>query len=50
MECYKAGIGAITLPVDVLEQMISHPGSQSACMQFDQDWRGAFGSKLSFQA
>ena len=46
----KLGIEAITLPVDVAAQMFAHPAVQPAVDQFDQDWKGAFGDKLSFES
>ena len=49
LACYKAGIESITLPLDVLAQTLGHPGSTAACAQFDSDWKGAFGDKLSYQ-
>jgi len=50
MEVMKLGIEAITLPVDVAAQMFAHPAVQPAVDQFDQDWKGAFGDKLSFES
>lgn len=50
MEVMKLGIGAITLPVDVAEQMIAHPAVQPAVDQFTQDWQAVFGNKRSFQS
>ena len=50
MEVMKLGVGAITLPVDVAEQMFSNPAIQPAVDQFTQDWQEVFGNKLSFQS
>jgi len=50
MAVIKLGIAAITLPVDVTEQMISHPAVQPAVDQFTRDWQGVFGDKQSFQS
>ena len=50
IEVMKLGVGAITLPVDVVAQMIAHPAVVPAVEQFDQDWQSAFGAKLSYQS
>ncbi len=46
----KLGIGAITLPVEVVERMFVHPNLEPAIEQFSMDWRAAFGSVLSFES
>lgn len=50
MEVMKLGIGAITLPTDVAAAMFAHPAVAPAVAQFDQDWKQAFASKLSFES
>jgi fructose-6-phosphate aldolase 1 len=45
----KLGVGAITLPVDVAMQMISHPAVGPAVDKFGQDWRDSFGAMLSYE-
>jgi fructose-6-phosphate aldolase 1 len=50
MDVMKLGIGAITLPVDVTAQLFAHPAVAPAVAQFDQDWKEAFGDKLSFES
>ena len=50
MDVMKLGVGAITLPVDVAAQMVSHPAVGPAVEQFNQDWQSAFGNKLSFES
>jgi len=49
MEVMKLGVGAITLPIDVALQMISHPAVDPAVEKFSQDWSGTFGTMLSFE-
>ena len=44
-----AGIESITLPIDVLEQMLNHPCTAPAASQFEIDWAGAFGDRLSYE-
>lgn len=50
MEVMKLGVEAITLPVDIVTQMISHPAVIPAINQFNQDWKGNFGPMLSFES
>lgn len=50
MDVLKLGVDAITLPVDVMAQMVSHPAVKPAVEQFNQDWRSTFGNKLSFES
>lgn len=50
MQVMALGIGAITLPVDIAEQMITNPVVQTAVDQFNQDWETVFGNKQSFQS
>ena len=49
MDVMKLGVGAITLPVDVAIQMISHPAVEPAVEKFTQDWQDTFGTMLSFE-
>lgn len=46
LDCMLAGCEAITLPVDIAEQMLISPVVQSAVEKFEQDWQGAFGTNL----
>lgn len=50
MSVMKLGVGAITLPIDVIEQMFSHPAVEPAVEQFSQDWQLAFPGKLSVES
>jgi hypothetical protein len=50
VDVLKVGVAAITLPVDVAAQMLTHPAVQPAVDQFTQDWQAVFGSKLSFES
>ncbi len=50
MDVMKLGVGAITIPVDVAIQMISHPAVNPAVEKFDQDWKETFGTILSFES
>lgn len=50
MAVMQCGIGAITLPPEIAEQMLEHPAVLAAVQQFSDDWRAVFGSKLSYQS
>lgn len=43
LDCLLAGCEAITLPLDVAQQMLNTPAVESAIAQFEQDWANAFG-------
>ncbi len=49
LEVLKLGVGAITLPVDVAEQMLFHPAVDSAINNFTLEWRDTFGTMLSYE-
>ncbi len=46
----KLGVGAITLPINVIEGLFSQPIVQPAVEQFEFDWQTAFGTKRSFES
>jgi fructose-6-phosphate aldolase 1 len=50
LDCLATGCGAITLPVDVIEQMVNFPAVQPAVEKFNTDWSAAFGDKLSYNS
>ncbi|EKA6604726.1 fructose-6-phosphate aldolase [Salmonella enterica] len=43
LDCLLAGCQAITLPLDVAQQMLNTPAVESAIEKFEQDWKNAFG-------
>ncbi len=49
LEVLKLGVGAITLPVDVAEQMLVQPVVDRAIDTFTQEWRDTFGTMLSYE-
>ena len=49
LEVLQAGVGAITLPVGIMGQMVSHPAIPLAVEQFNTDWQQVFGDKLAFE-
>jgi TalC/MipB family fructose-6-phosphate aldolase len=50
MEVLKLGVGAITIPADIAEQMLKHPAVPAAVTQFSREWHETFGTLLSFQS
>ena len=48
MQVMKLGVGAITLPVEVVEQMFIDQRVQAAVDQFSQDWQEVFSNKLPY--
>lgn len=50
LEVMKLGIGAITLPADIAEQMLVDPAVQPAVDQFTHDWKDVFGDRLSYES
>ncbi|HHZ71296.1 MAG TPA: fructose-6-phosphate aldolase [Methylococcaceae bacterium] len=46
----KLGVGAITLPVNVVEALFSPSIVQPAVERFDQDWQSAFGGQKSYES
>lgn len=45
LDCLLAGCQAITLPLDVAQQMIASPAVDAAVEKFAVDWEGAFGRR-----
>ena len=43
LACLLAGCQAVTLPVDVAEQLVTTPAVAAAVEKFEQDWLNAFG-------
>ena len=49
LEVLQVGIGAITLPVELVAQMFAHPAVPLAVEQFTADWQRAFAGQLAFE-
>ncbi len=47
LDCCWLACEAITLPLDVAQQMLSTPAVESAIEKFEQDWNNAFGNAES---
>ncbi|CBG87606.1 fructose-6-phosphate aldolase [Citrobacter rodentium] len=43
LDCLLTGCEAITLPLDVAQQMIAYPAVDAAVARFEHDWQSAFG-------
>jgi len=50
LDILQLGVASITLPVDIAQQMMTHPAVQPAVDQFSADWHDSFGSQLSFDS
>lgn len=44
LDCLLTGCQAITLPLDVAQQMLGTPAVESAIEKFEHDWQNAFGT------
>lgn len=50
LEVLQTGVGAVTLPVEIMEQLLFHPAVPSAIAQFNQDWHNSFAEQLAFES
>jgi fructose-6-phosphate aldolase 1 len=50
LEVLQAGVGAITLPVELVAQMFAHPAVPLVVEQFTADWQRAFAGQLAFES
>lgn len=48
-ELIKSGIDAVTVPIDVLEQMVEHPGTKIAVGEFCVNWIKAYNRNSLFE-
>lgn len=44
LDCLLAGCEAITLPLEIAQQILNTPAVESAIDRFEQDWKKAFGN------
>lgn len=44
LDCLLTGCQAITLPLEVAQQMLGTPAVEAAIVKFEQDWQNAFGT------
>lgn len=50
LDVLQTGVGAITLPIELMNQMLSHPAIPVAVEQFNHDWQRAFPNQLAFES
>ncbi len=50
LDVLQAGVGAVTLPIEVMEQMLNHTAVPVAVEQFHKDWQQVFDNKLAFES
>ena len=50
LEVLQIGVGAITLPVNIMEQMFTHPAVPLAIEKFNTDWQQVFDNQLAFES
>ena len=46
----QLGVMAVTLPIDITEQLLASPATDSAIDKFNHDWQAVFGACLSFNS
>ncbi|CAG1023382.1 partial Fructose-6-phosphate aldolase 1, partial [Patescibacteria group bacterium] len=49
LDVLQTGAGAITLPVEIMEQLFFHSAVPHAVEQFNQDWQRTFPNQLAFE-
>lgn len=50
LQVLKLGVHAVTLPLDIANQILTNPATDAATEKFEQDWRKTFADKLSFES
>ncbi|MDD2739071.1 MAG: transaldolase family protein, partial [Methylomonas lenta] len=48
LQVLKLGVAAVTLPLDIAQQMLTNPATDAAVLKFEQDWQAVFADTLSF--
>lgn len=46
MQVMKLGVGAVTLPVEIADHMLTTPATDAAVEVFQEDWQRVFGERL----
>lgn len=49
LQVLSLGVQAVTLPVDIAQQFLTTPATDTAVQKFDQDWRAVFADRLSYE-
>ncbi|MBD9357276.1 transaldolase family protein [Methylomonas albis] len=50
LQVLKLGVGAVTLPLDIAQQILTTPATDTAVEKFSLDWQATFANKLSFES
>ena len=50
LQVFKHGVQAVTLPLDIAQQILNNPATDAAVVKFSQDWNSVFADKLSFES
>ncbi len=50
LDVLQTGVGAITLSIEIMEQMFTHPAVPIAVEQFNHDWQQVFAHQLAFES
>ena len=50
MQVMKLGVGAVTLPVDIADHMLTTPATDAAVEVFQRDWQAVFDARLAFES
>ena len=50
LQVFKLGVQAVTLPLDIAQQILTTPATDAAVRQFSQDWQAVFADRLSFES
>ena len=50
LQVFKHGVQAVTLPLDIAQQILTTPATDASVEQFNRDWQAVFTNKLSFES
>lgn len=50
LQVLKHGVQAVTLPLDIAQQILTTPATDAATERFNQDWQAVFADRLSFDS
>jgi fructose-6-phosphate aldolase 1 len=50
LQVFKIGVQAVTLPLEIAQQILTSPATDAAVLKFNQDWQTVFADRLSFES
>jgi fructose-6-phosphate aldolase 1 len=50
LQVFKIGVQAVTLPLEIAQQILTTPATDEAVLKFNQDWQTVFADRLSFES